>query len=610
MGISCLIIPVADFFIIPLYLPRQANFEPMKKLLFTSCCIAAFAMNSFTQNITTGSQNQSAQFVPQSFEDNFCLIHTNCLTLKEANQTAEKIHEAGGRIAVIGSPEFMVGWIPAGIRETLTQEKNIQAIFSGSYDLKNINQSSASTAIINYFNSVLSGELFQNEQEASQNYFSHGNGCMFIEKKNSTHDNNELSSRSICEKDKNSEYLKGSVSCGVFFVESNGAVDPNTYTWTSLNITNLKNQIIDAFSIWAYTASQNGISVTFTPVWYEAPSTIINQPYEPILHPASDDGLWVSSILGNLGYNTGDKFTDTHSYNWDLRNTNGTNWAYSAFVINNPSPAPTGFTDGPTSYAYKGGPYCMMLLRASGWPTNTFFRAFGHESTHIFNAFDEYSSSDPNNCFVSFNGVVNTNYQGSPCFGPQSCLMIDNTYFGTGSSRQWYLCNATKSHIGWQNLAPAPTLVSPGNNAGVSPGIISFTWNRNTSNSAINSLVRITDTLNNIIDCSVVGVTNNSLASLGTGVYKWQVLNGTDSWDGGYAEVPSPANYLFVGMNGIDGPQGDLTGEIFPNPAADQITIQNLQAVIKLIAIYDLAGHKNIFIPVTRVIEPDSFMYV
>ncbi len=554
--------------------------------------MAVFAVNSFTQNITAGSRNQITQFVPHSFDDNFCLVQTNCATLKEANKTAEKIKEAGGRIAVIGSPEFMIGWIPGGTRGVLIKEKYIQAIYTGSYPSLKANQSSASVSIINYFNSVVSGEIFQNEQEANQNYFNQGDGCVKIRDNNLIMDSDALLSRSICEKNKNSEYLKGSVSCGVFFVESNGASDPNTYTWTPANITNLQSQIIDAYSVWAYTASQNGVSVTFTPVWYAAPSTIINQPYEPILHPSSDDGLWISSILGNLGYNSGDKFTDAYNYGWDLRKANGTNWAYAAFVVNNPSPAPTQFTDGKTSYAYRGGPYCMLLLRASGWATSTFFRAFAHESSHIFGAFDEYSTADPNNCSYSFNGVVNTNYQGSPCNGTHTCLMIDNTYFGTGSTRQWNLCSATKSHIGWQNLAPAPTIVSPVNNVGVNPGTITFTWNRNTSNVNINSTIRVADTLDNIMDCSVLGNNSSAQIYLTTGVYKWQAINGTDLWDGGYAEVSSPVYYLYVGVNGIAETNNDFSFEIFPNPAVDEIVIQNMQAGVNEIEIYDMPGQK------------------
>ena len=386
--------------------------------------------------------------------------------------------------------------------------------------------------------------------------------------------------------------MKGSVSCGVFFVESNGGSDPNTYTWTLANRTDLKNQILDAFSIWSYTASQNAVSVTFTPVWYEAPSTVINQPYEPILHPSTDDGLWITSILANLGYNSGDKFIVCSDYNWDLRITNGTNWAYTAFVINNPSPAATGFTDGKTSYAYRGGPYSNLLLRASGWPINTFYRAFGHESGHIFNAFDEYSSSDPDNCTRAFNGAVNTNYQGAPCNGALQCVMIDDVFFGTGSTRQWYLCAPTKAHIGWHNLAPAPTPVSPINNAGVSVGSVTFTWNRNTSNMNINSTIRVCDTLGNIMDCSVLGINNSAQIPLPLGVYKWQAINGTDLWDGGYAEVSSPIYTLYVGLNGISEKDNNFSINLFPNPAGEQVTIENLLPGVNEIEIYNITGQK------------------
>ena len=572
----------------------------MQKLLFTICCICIFMTHIFSQNITAGAPQVVTQFVPKNFTDNFCLVQTNCHTLKEANQAAEKIQQAGGRIAVIGSPEFMIGWIPQGIRAEILQQKNISALFTKDFHSRN-NSSAASETIIRYYNSVISGELFQNETEANQKFISPEHGCAL----NRSSENNEAY-RSICEKNKNSEYLKGSVSCGVFFVESNGAVDPNTYTWTSANITNLKNQIIDAYSIWSYTASQNGVSVTFTPVWYQAPSAVISQPYEPILHPSSDDGLWITSILANLGYNSGDKFTDCNNYNWDLRNTNGTNWAYAAFIINNPSPAPTGFTDGRTSYAYREGPYAQLLLRASGWAISTFFRAFGHESGHIFGAFDEYSSSDPANCAYSFNGVVNTNYQGAPCNGTQQCVMIDNVYYGTGSTRQWYMCNPTKSHIGWQNMAPAPTLVSPPDNLGVNPGTITFTWNRNTANININSTIRVCDTLGNIMDCSVLGANNSAQVYLPTGVYKWQAINGTDMWDGGYAEVTSPIYTLYVGMNGITEADNNFSIEIFPNPASGQVIFQNLLPGVNEIEVYSIAGQK-IFSDKVRQADKSSY---
>src|SRR5262245_33379378 len=108
----------------------------MKRLLFTVCCAAVFATNSFTQNITAGSQNEVTQFIPKSFDDNFCLIQTNCITLKEANKTAEEIHKMGGRIAVIGSPQFMIGWLPEGVREIVTSAKNIKAVYAGRYNVK------------------------------------------------------------------------------------------------------------------------------------------------------------------------------------------------------------------------------------------------------------------------------------------------------------------------------------------------------------------------------------------------------------------------------------------------------------------------------------------
>jgi hypothetical protein len=239
-----------------------------------------------------------------------------------------------------------------------------------------------------------------------------------------------------------------------------------------------------------------------------------------------------------------------------------------------------------------GGPFTILLLRPYTWPINTFFRTFGHESSHIFHAFDEYSSSDPSNCTYSFNSMMNANYEGPPCYGTQSCLMIDNSFIGSGGNRQWNLCNETKSHIGWQNLAPAPTPVSPINNLGVSAGIVTFTWNRNTSNADINSLIRVCDTLGNIIDCSVLGTASSAQSYLTTGVYRWQAINGTDLLDGGYAEVSSPVYTLYVGLSGIAEADNNFPVDIFPNPAEDKVTIRNLLSGINKIEIYNITGQK------------------
>jgi len=119
-----------------------------------------------------------------------------------------------------------------------------------------------------------------------------------------------------------------------------------------------------------------------------------------------------------------------------------------------------------------------------------------------------------------------------------------------------------------------------------------LSWNRNTTSNYINSLLRITDTLNNIVDCNVLGPMSILTINLPLGVYKWQVINGTDLWDGGYAEVASPAYYLYVGLSGLSEADENSTAYLFPNPAADYVNLLNLEPGVNEIEIYDVPGQK------------------
>lgn len=411
----------------------------------------------------------------------------------------------GALVGVIGTPTHMIGWIAPEKYSQLIWNEGIVSILWDEYPSSLLSVLDPDAKIIvQYFNSVISGEIYQKLQE-QQSAGSWGpQGCIPTVLPHIDYDEylKNLVGKgvqpnlieSVCESNTNSEYMRGTVACMLFFVESDGTIDTNLYTWTNAAQTDLKTQAIDAWSIWSYTASQYGHSLTATVYWYDNSSpSVINQPYEPITRPSSNDYLWISAIMNNLGFSFGTHFDRVHAFNTWTRSWAGTDWAYSAFLAYNPSPAPTEFTNGRSAYAYYGGPYTQLLYRNYNWPVSQFFRVFGHETAHIFHAFDEYASSGPGNCSVSFNGVPNSNYQGAPCNGLLRCVMINNSFSGSGGNRRWYTCPFTDAHIGLTDLNPTPSLVSPGNGSTVPPGNVNFVWNRNTSNAAIDSYLRIID---------------------------------------------------------------------------------------------------------------------
>ena len=78
--------------------------------------------------------------------------------------------------------------------------------------------------------------------------------------------------------------------------------------------------------------------------------------YEPIRHSQAQDSLWISQIMCNFGFCSGDKFARTTAFNASRRVAAKTNWAVTSFIGYNPSPAPTTFTDGFFAYATSTAP--------------------------------------------------------------------------------------------------------------------------------------------------------------------------------------------------------------------------------------------------------------
>lgn len=96
-----------------------------------------------------------------------------------------------------------------------------------------------------------------------------------------------------------SEYMIGNphkssnIAVGIILPESNGGIDPSTEDWVypdSLSL--IVTKIVDACNWWA-TIAPGGIYLKFTYEYYYAAPT----KYEPINHPSSDEGLWISEVI-------------------------------------------------------------------------------------------------------------------------------------------------------------------------------------------------------------------------------------------------------------------------------------------------------------------------
>ena len=338
----------------------------------------------------------------------------------------------------------------------------------------------------------------------------------------------------------NSETMEGVIVASSFFVESNGSVDPDLYTWTQAHVDQVKLHVIDAWVVWSYTASLYGRTVTAVMDWYEPAGGLTLQGHEPVTRPSTDDQLWIDAILANTGRTEAGAFGKLHAHNRDRRAQLAADRAFSMFIAYNPSAqnAPTQFTDGKIGYAYLGGPYTQLLWRANGWTTSQVNRVYGHEVGHIFHAFDEYTSSGSGNCGRSFNGRQNSNYQGSPCNGTATCVMINNSITGSGATRRWNLCTHTPHHVGWQGVLAPPQPLAPVNDSIVAANPVVLRWSRSGAPTSVFGYVKVYDrSTDDLVYCGYVGQQDTLALPLVNGAYRWVVSLGNSSTGNGYAGV-------------------------------------------------------------------------
>lgn len=232
-----------------------------------------------------------------------------------------------------------------------------------------------------------------------------------------------------------SEYMIGSIAVGGIFLESNGAIDPNTEIWTPVEELNVQTEIAYALTQWWESQNPNA-NVDFIIDW----KTKVPISYEPIIHPSAIttdtyEKLWVSEAMANLGYSTGDWMQRTRSYINALRQSKGTDWAFAIFIVDSsndfatdPS-TPGSFSDGFNAYAYIGGPFCVLTYDNGLWGISRMHQVIAHETAHIFWATEEYNQVD------EWSGYLNAkDTEGS------GCLMDTNALC---------LSVGTKKQIGW-----------------------------------------------------------------------------------------------------------------------------------------------------------------
>ncbi len=255
-----------------------------------------------------------------------------------------------------------------------------------------------------------------------------------------------------------SEYLLGKVLVKVFFVESNGNIDPNLENWTAVEKEMARNAIEQATN-WIknqydqeFPNAPAGAKLSFI-IDYED----VSISYEPITRKGGPSGtpggggeetIWVQEIMNQKGFNNYPLSThhNVADYMDDQRRVFGTEWAFAAFLVDNSNDNDCKFANGITYFAGGlGGPYVVLpnfyVGSAGPCPTavNQAFRVISHEILHMFYALDEYSNYHYHeDARMGYLNGYNSNYLGAQ---GESCVMMASIYN--------CISQATKKIIGW-----------------------------------------------------------------------------------------------------------------------------------------------------------------
>jgi hypothetical protein len=403
---------------------------------------------------------------------NYAMIELDSHGYSEVMETRNFIQSVGGQVAIIASTNVMFGWIDHTLVTTLIGMHHIKAVYYEPVAESQLAvQDENSLRAVQYFrtlfdthgnfstvlraDSVPRWRYLDGLEHPSVSYDDYLQNL-----RNAGMDPSKLQRQgkllSVGPGAKvmgNSDTMTGTATVCLFFVESNGSIDPDQYTWTSTDETGVYNQIVNGLVFWSNQAVWYGKSITFNVVSHYHTDPACQQGYEPTKYPSSQDSKWINAIMGNLGYTSGSKISRVTAFDTWLWSNYGTDWAYSAFIAYNPSPAPSTFTDGYFAYSYVGGPYTQLLFRNDGWGTSNFGLVFTHETGHMFYASDEYYQPGYGGCTGTglwHNNIDNGNCEnGNPA--SVDCMMKGNSYS---------LCAWTPGHIGWTSQVYLTTVAT------------------------------------------------------------------------------------------------------------------------------------------------------
>ncbi|UCD92440.1 MAG: PKD domain-containing protein [Methanobacteriota archaeon] len=241
-----------------------------------------------------------------------------------------------------------------------------------------------------------------------------------------------------------SEYMMGRICTSVILLESDGTIDSESEDWTSKEKKRIRNEVEEGLGWWVGRAGKYDIPIAWRYNYYYIENPI-NTGYEPIRRPHTDDHLWIQEAMTKLGFtNYGTASENVRDYNNHIRDSCGSDWAYTAFVVDDSHDKDDQFSDDWSAYANPGGPRTVLTRGNGNWFWWQFSRVFAHETGHIFWAMDEYASSgcSPTDSRGYLNGI-NSNCENGG--SGKNNIMNNNWVLGKSPRSE------TRVQIGWRD---------------------------------------------------------------------------------------------------------------------------------------------------------------
>ncbi|MCI0537511.1 MAG: hypothetical protein L0Z50_20035, partial [Verrucomicrobiales bacterium] len=295
--------------------------------------------------------------------------------------------------------------------------------------------------------------------------------------------------------DDTGEFMLGDVHVTVVLMESSGATDNGTITyssssappsetinytpedwssWTLAELVDLKERIEDGVNWWKQTLDalptvRDGL-LNFTFDWTRFDAPVLT-PFEPIARRSEDversgvrwiDGFLQPALVAAGLSPSGSVSADMRKFNNYQRQQNDADWAFTIIVVNNKNDLANdqqnenmeekdkgGFAVSgqfQNAFSFAGGRY--MVVPASR-PAST----FAHETGHMFWALDEYQHGGTYNSSRGYYNTPNTNAWDNPLtgFAQQPSIMTNDV--PDGAPPTFLLSQAFANHVTSQSSA-------------------------------------------------------------------------------------------------------------------------------------------------------------